>query len=59
MNPRPPAIRKLMLSPPVRDAVPVVRNWLLAILRRGERKGRRTEVFKGAKVPAREGNPGS
>ena len=65
MTPRPPAIRVLMSSPAVMHASPTERDWLAAILVRGEKRrgagkpeGRRTEVFGREEAPVREGNPG-
>jgi hypothetical protein len=46
MTPRSTAIRRLMASPAVREASPIVRNWLHALLLRGEKS-------RGASGPAR------
>jgi hypothetical protein len=52
------AIRRLMASPAVKEAPPVVKDWLRTILRHGQGKegGRRAEAS--GETSVRSGKPG-
>jgi hypothetical protein len=50
------AVKAVMRSGVVQHASPVVRDWLFAILVRGEKAGRRTEVHERKELPVQERN---
>jgi hypothetical protein len=52
--PKSPAIRRLMASPAVRAACPIVKDWLAALLLRGEKADGRIDSIRREEAPVAE-----